>query len=106
MIIPLYRRGGLYFLEGEDTHGALSTPHTPKEKTAALVAASLQREQQFAFLGTTAGINKTVKELFNRKLASNSSLDDLERELRKGDMSPNFETISLNNPRVIERRPP
>ena len=88
MIIPLYRRGGLYFLEGEDTHGALSTPHTPKEKTAALVAASMQREQQFAFLGTTAGINKTVKELVNRKLASNSSLDDLERELRKGDMSP------------------
>ena len=62
MIIPLYRRGGLYFLEGEDTNGALSTPHTPKEKSAALVAASLQREQQFAFLGTTAGINKTVKE--------------------------------------------
>lgn len=87
-VIPLHRRGGLYFLEGENAHDIVSTPHTSKEKSAALVAASLQRKQQFAFLGTTTEVTKRVKELVNRKLYTNSSPDDLERELRKGDMTP------------------
>jgi hypothetical protein len=36
-------------VEGESTKGALSTPHTKKEKSAAVVAANVQRKQQFAF---------------------------------------------------------
>ena len=87
-IIPLCRRGGLYFVEGESTKDALSTPHTQQEKSAAVLAANVQRQQQFAFLGSTTGINKAVKELVNRKLTTHSSLDTLERELAKADQSP------------------